>query len=60
MDKYRWASPREWLDWKRQTSGISDTEILNTILDEFDGDQLQDAFQAEMCADGYFTRKDDG
>lgn len=58
VEKYRWDNAREWLDNKRSLRELSDREILNAFIDLIDCDQIQDVFQAEMDADGYFAEED--
>lgn len=55
--QYKWSHPSEWLDDYIDTIG-SLSEMRDLALDvarQLDGDQIEDLFQAEMEADGYFT-----
>jgi hypothetical protein len=54
--RYRWAHPSEWLDhWIEQHQDVAALDSLaRALAAELDSDQLQDLFQAEMDADGYF------
>ena len=58
-NNYKWSNPREWLDWKRLQDGLTDGEILEALICDIDGDKIQDAFQNEMDADGYFEPEDE-
>jgi len=54
MTGYMWGSPEEWLEWKRTTKELSDTEILNGVIGFLTSDDIQCLFQNEMDTDGYF------
>lgn len=64
MPRYRWASPHEWLSHKINSIGTVSPEarklrgILNEVIPKLDADDIQDAFQSEMDADGYFEDLD--
>lgn len=66
---YRWASPGEWLSWKIERAdlravsdaiGPDDDGAGRVILDaarafaQLDAGTIQDEFQQDMDADGYF------
>ena len=55
--EYRWSHPIEWLDHYLEAP-THDRDDLIAIARQLaallDGDQLQDLFQSEMDADGYF------
>lgn len=52
---YKWDTPYDWLRDKIQTGNETALRsIANTMLRELDADQIQDLFQEEMGADGYF------
>ena len=55
-EKFRWNSPQEWLEEKLR--GTDDPIELHayatSLLSLLDADQVQDLFQSEMAADGYF------
>ncbi len=58
MKKYRWACPYEWVEekskhWDRERLL---TEFLN-LARITDSDTIQDMFQSEMDADGYFNEE---
>ena len=58
--RYRWSHPIEWLDdhiteLVRSNSGPELIALCRTLATKLDGDQIQDLFQTEMSADGYFT-----
>lgn len=55
---HKWNSPREWLDDKLVADELTEREVLSAIIDLVDNDTLQDVFQAEMDADGYFDSED--
>lgn len=59
---YRWAHPSEWLVERLHRFAVNkDVEALHwTALElarTLDGDQIQDLFQDEMDADGYFKKR---
>jgi len=62
MAKYKWDSAREWLDQKvEEIAARNDSRsmaelvsIYNTIVAHLDNDTIQDDFQSEMDADGFF------
>lgn len=57
MPKYKWDNPTEWLS--EQIDSCENFHELrsyaNALLSLVDNDQIQDLFQAEMDADGYFA-----
>ncbi len=61
--EYRWTHPSEWLADKISSyTSLRDADAITQLADLaralaglLDGDQIQDLFQAEMDADGYFT-----
>lgn len=60
MSTYKYASPIEWFQDK-YIHRISSSELHTLVCElasKLDGDQLQDMFQAEMDADGYFKDLD--
>lgn len=60
MPKYRWSSANEWLDEKIDSARNAElTSIAKQLASLVDGDQIQDIFQAEMEADGFFTEETD-
>lgn len=63
MARYQWNNPQEWLLEKAQGySRASDTaellSIIHTLVTKLDADSIQDDFQSEMDADGYFDDLD--
>lgn len=52
--RYRWKHPMEWLRHSSMTYG----DLLNFIQANCDDDQIQDYFQPDMEADGYFEDLD--
>ncbi len=53
---YKWDSPADWLADKINDARIPElASIANALLTLVDNDQIQDVFQAEMDADGYFA-----
>lgn len=63
MPRYQWGHPAEWLESRLTT--LADDENMNEILSiardlasKVDGDALQDLFQSDMDADGYFDDLD--
>lgn len=59
MAKYKWATPYEWVEQKASAWDRDRllTEFLNLACIT-DSDTLQDTFQADMDADGYFDETD--
>ena len=55
MSKYRWATAFEWLK-EKHLDGV-DVGIVN-LLAGLDSDTIQDQYQSEMDADGYFQELD--
>src|SRR5262245_45044590 len=56
--KYQWDYPLEWLEEK--INGTNDPEVLRDYAltlarsERMDSDSIQDLFQSDMDADGYF------
>jgi len=53
---YRWDSPYEWL--MEYCTDLEPSELLSVVQElamKLDSDALQDLYQSEMDADGYFT-----
>lgn len=54
--KYRWSHPIEWLEEK--LNGLSEPNKLHefaiAMMSKLDSDDIQDLFQSDMEADGYF------
>lgn len=60
---YRWPHALDWIDWKiGEYAAMRDRDlavaelamIARELASHLDGDQLQDTFQSEMDADGFF------
>lgn len=63
--RYRWSHPLNWLedfltrvDAENRDSHCLLVEALN-LAAQLDGDQIQDIYQSQMAADGYFDPVDD-
>lgn len=59
MKTHKWNHPDDWLQdvVQRHVGEGNVTElasILNSVMDTLDPDDIQDIFQSEMEADGYF------
>lgn len=55
MARYKWDNPAEWLSEKAQSWGEDALRAaLNELARHVDFDDIQDIFQDEMDADGYF------
>lgn len=56
---YKWAHPGEWLAEKiAEADETTLRGYLNSLLPSLDSDTIQDTFQDEMGADGYFNDDD--
>ena len=56
--QYKWAYPSEWLNDHVDDSRGDNAElfsIIETLMSKLSEDDIQDLFEAEMSADGYFT-----
>jgi hypothetical protein len=58
-ERYRWSHPSEWLDDRIRTLTTEEdhdalADIAQSLAGRLDGDSIQDLFQSEMDADGYF------
>jgi len=52
---YKWSNPQEWL--QQYIDGLSYSELLQeakNLASMLDADQIQDAYQSDMDAQGYF------
>ena len=57
---YQWQHPVDWLYWKIASAGEDWLEgALKALAAVTDFDTIQDVFQSEMCADGYFEEVND-
>jgi hypothetical protein len=53
--QYKWAYPSDWLNDKIDAAEPTELRgIVNAIVTKLAEDDIQDLFQAEMDADGYF------
>lgn len=53
--RYRWDSPAAWVEDKLLEGNRAEcTSIARELLGHVDGDVIQDSFQSEMQADGFF------
>lgn len=54
--EYKWNNPHEWLITKieREWKEYQLRSAIRNLLYKIDNDIIQDAFQDEMDADGYF------
>ena len=64
MEKYRWSTPFDWLiDKANESANRNDVGDLVSMIDHLAGrldqDAIQDLFQTEMKADGYFEPLND-
>lgn len=60
MATYKWSSPHEWLEHKISEHASTDdtgdlVSIARELASKLDADSIQDIFQSDMEADGYFT-----
>lgn len=58
---YRWASAHDWLqahihNFFRTNRNDKLREIAQQLANQLDADEIQDLFQNEMDADGYFEQ----
>lgn len=59
MPRYRWNNAHAWLRWSyRHRGGVTANDLLNFIAQHIGGDEIQDYFQSDMDADGYFNDLD--
>ena len=55
--EYKWPTPHAWLnDQLEKMNRPQLDELVMTLAAEADGDFIQDLFQKEMAADGYFEK----
>lgn len=53
--EYRWRHPSEWLSDRINRANESELlQLCKELADQIDGDQIQDLYEADMAADGYF------
>jgi HPt (histidine-containing phosphotransfer) domain-containing protein len=63
--KYKWDNPADWLD-DRVTKAVDENDvpelvsIIHSLKGQLDFDGIQEAFQSDMEADGYFKRNWEG
>ena len=55
--RYRWAYPSDWLNDKIASSDdvVFLRGVIDSLMSNLPEDDLQDLFQTEMDADGYFA-----
>lgn len=55
-ERYKWANPFEWLmDYASRPENQQELfSLLETCAQRLNSDQLQDLFESDMSADGYF------
>ena len=52
---YKWQTPHDWLAVRAQTDNLRELYlIIDALMWRLDADSIQDLFQSEMAADGYF------
>lgn len=54
--KYKWDSAQEWL--QQYLASLGPVELLQearNLATKLDGDEIQDLYQSDMDAQGYFT-----
>jgi hypothetical protein len=56
MKHYQWEFPLEWLNDRldHESDGYRLRSYAKTLAQALDSDAIQDIFQEEMAADGYF------
>lgn len=55
--RYKWDSPHAWLMHKVNKTRTTRSELIgfiDSLAGRLDSDSIQDLFEAEMDADGYF------
>lgn len=55
---YKYESAHDWLETKAMDPAFA-VELLNAIIPTLDADTIQNLFQNEMEADGYFDEESD-
>jgi len=59
MPRYQWSSAQEWLLEKINGADLVEVRsIARELAEQTDNDQIQDSFQSEMDADGFFDDLD--
>lgn len=57
---YKWNNPGDWLHERVQSAGEDVLRgYLTAIIGSLDSDTIQDIFQSEMDADGYFDEDEE-
>jgi len=57
---YKWNNPQEWFQSYVERNKDNPVELFNLCLllaGQLDSDTIQDLFQADMDADGYFQEE---
>lgn len=58
MSEYRWDNPHDWLDDHCAEADIIELRsVIRDLCSKLSSDDLQDLFQDEMTADGYFMKR---
>jgi hypothetical protein len=55
MPSYKWATAHEWL--AEYAKGLSEAQLYHELMElasKLDSDTIQDIYQSDMSADGYF------
>lgn len=58
--EYKWSHPLEWLRYKVNQHRDDPqwlADCITSLTTDMDGDTIQDLFQSEMDADGYFIKQ---
>ena len=63
MTRYKWNTAHEWLlekaqEYARANNAAELLSIIDTLVPKLDSDTIQDEFESEMDADGYFDDLD--
>ena len=59
MARYKWDSPQEWLiQYASKLDASKLFQEFSILVQELDADKIQDLYQSDMDADGYFTDLD--
>lgn len=58
MARYQWATAYEWLEEYLRNHPEQAHSIAMSLAMKLDADSIQDEFQSDMDADGYFTDLD--
>jgi hypothetical protein len=54
-DNYKWSNPQEWLlEYASKLDANKLFQEFTVLVQQMDSDQIQDLYQSDMDADGYF------